>query len=399
MPVLFLLVCLAAASTVEAQGLPSEPVSLGGGRVVLGAEVAATFGSKDPGFFNYTDYKYNALRNVRFGVTAEVRASARVQFLGELRIDHGDDVQPYALFVRIRPWPERRFDLQVGRVPPTFGAFNKSTYAYNNLLVGQPLAYQYLLSPRSDAIPANADQLLRMRGRGWQSDFPVGNPEPGPGVPIINSSRWDTGVQAHGVSGPLEWTGSVTVGSLSDPEVRDNNTGRQIAGRVVLRPTAAWQIGVSASRGAWLEQSIDEDLPDTLTANDGIQTAVGADAEYSAGALLVRGEVIRSQWTMPAVTAPAIDEPLVALSSVVEGRYKLRPGFYLAVRGERIDFASLAGSTRTATWEADLWRIEGGPGISITRNILLKGSWQRNRRDGGHVEHDTLVAGQIVYWF
>jgi hypothetical protein len=322
-----------------------------------------------------------------------------VQVLGEVRVDHGDVIQPYALFVRVRPWPGRRFDLQIGRVPPTFGAFTRATYAYSNFLVGQPLAYQYLLSPQSDAIPSNADDLLRMRGRGWLSTFPVGDPTPGPGLPVVNTSRWDTGVQAHGVNGILEWTGSVTVGSLSNPLVREDNAGRQLAGRLVARPTAAWRLGASASRSAWLDSSINQDLPPSLSSGDGIQTAFGGDVEYSSGPIVVRGEIIRSQWTMPAVASPAIDAPLVALSMMAEGRYRVVPGFYLAARAEEINFSRIAGTGRSASWEADLWRFEAGPGLSITRNILLKGSWQRNRRQGGAVRHDTLVAGQIVYWF
>ena len=71
-----------------------------------------------------------------------------------------------------------RFDIQVGRVPPTFGAFRRRTYAADNPLIGYPLAYQYLTSLRADALPANADELLRMRGRGWLSNFSVGNLAP-----------------------------------------------------------------------------------------------------------------------------------------------------------------------------------------------------------------------------
>jgi hypothetical protein len=97
---------LVRIATAEAQGLPTEPVSLGDGRMVIGAEVSATMANQDPGFFNYTDYEYSALRNFRFGVTAQVRASRRLQFLGEVRVDHLDRLQPFALFARIRPWPE-----------------------------------------------------------------------------------------------------------------------------------------------------------------------------------------------------------------------------------------------------------------------------------------------------
>ena len=30
---------------------------------------------------------------------------------------------------------------------------------------------------------------------------------------------------------------------------------------------------------------------------------------------------------------------------------------------------------------------------------MLKGSWQRNGRDGGRVRRDSLFAGQVLYWF
>ena len=88
--------------------MPTEPVTFGDGRVVLGGDATVTFATSDPGFFNDTDYEYSALRNIRFGLSAEFRANSRLQLLGELRVDHGDRLQPFALFARIRPWPERR---------------------------------------------------------------------------------------------------------------------------------------------------------------------------------------------------------------------------------------------------------------------------------------------------
>jgi hypothetical protein len=391
-----LLAC--APAPAPAQGLPSEPVSLANGRFVLGAEVSATMGSEDPGFFNYTDYEYSALRNVRLGVSAEVRANDHIQVLGEVRLDQGRYFEAYGLYVRVRPWPARRFDIQAGRVPPTFGALARSAYGNGNLLVGQPLSYQYLMSIRPDAIPANADDLLRMRGRGWLSDFPVGNTTEAPGLPLVNTTLWDTGVQAHGVYGVLEWTAALTTGSLSDPQLLDNNAGRQLAGRLVARPSAAWALGLSAARGDWLDESLDASLPSGTT-RGARQVALGGDAEFSSGPVLVRGEVIRSEWTMPAVSAPFIDGPLVAVSLLAEGRYKVAPGVVLALRGERLDFSTITGTVRTDTWEADTWRMEAGGGYSLTRNIQLKGSWQRNRRDGGRVRRDTLITAQVLYWF
>jgi hypothetical protein len=387
------------ATLAAAQGLPSEPISVANGRLVFGAEVTATIGPDDPGFFNYTDYEYNTLQNIRVGVSTEIRASDAVQVLGEVRFDHGRVFEPYGLFVRIRPWSKHRLDVQAGLIPPTFGAMTRTSYAVDNFLIGRPLAHQYLLSLRTDSVPASADDLLRMRGRGWLSNFPVGDLTPAPGLPIVNTSHWDTGVQLHGVNRMIEWTGGLTLGSLSEPRWNENNSRRQLAGRLVVNPSASFHLGMSAARGGWLDRSVDHALPEGLSSDDARQQALGADAEYSAGPVVIRAELIRSSWTLPSVTAPRIDEPLVATSTLVEGRYKVMPGFYLAARGDRIDFSRVTGSLRRDTWEAPVWRLEAGAGWSMTRNIMLKGAWQRNRRRGGRVQGDTLVAAQLLYWF
>jgi len=384
----------------DAQVLPEQPVSFANGRLVFGGEVTATIAPEDPGFFNYTSYEFSALRNVRFGVTAEIKASERVQLLGEVRLDQGRVLAAYGLYVRVRPWPARRFDIQAGRIPPTFGAMTRTAYGSGNILIGQPLAYQYLASIRPDAVPATTDDLLRMRGRGWLSSFPVGDPAPAPGVPMVNTSEWDTGVQAHVVTGIFDWTAAVTAGTLSDPQFHDNNAGKQIAGRVVARPTAAVVLGLSLSQGAWINRSLEEAIAGQGSYDRSDQTAIGGDAEFSTGAWLIRGEVIRSTWQMPAQPTLHLQGPLAAVSTLVEGRYKIAPGLYVAIRGDRLGYSTITGERGGEnTWDAVTWRTEGGVGYSLTRNIVFKGSVQQNRRDGGRVRSDALFAAQVMYWF
>ena len=394
------LVCvvLLTGRAATAQVLPEEPISVFGGHVVFGAEVTGTFAPEDPGFFNYTSYEFSALRNFRMSMTTEIRANDHVQVLGEIRFDQGRVLEAYGLFVRVRPWPQRRFDIQAGKVPPTFGAMTRTAYGSSNLLIGQPLAYQYLTSIRADALPGAVDDLLRMRGRGWLSSFPVGNVAPGPGLPIVNTSAWDTGVQAHGVNGMVEWTGAVTAGSLSDPRFHDNNRSRQVAGRAVVRPLASTALGVSAARGAWVDRSLEQQVTGEES-DPSQQIGLGLDAEYSAGAFLVRGEAIRSSWHMPSRSPVDFREPLVAWSSLIEGRYKIMPGLYVAMRGDRLDFSKVRGRAGPAEWDAQVWRFETAVGYSITRNIMVKGAWQKNGRDGGRVRKDALFGAQVLYWF
>ena len=66
-----LLACLGLASPLRAQTLPSEPIALADGRVTVSGDVSASFGSRDPGFFDYTDYEHSALRLLRIDVSAD----------------------------------------------------------------------------------------------------------------------------------------------------------------------------------------------------------------------------------------------------------------------------------------------------------------------------------------
>src|SRR5262245_16533168 len=124
-----------ASAPADAQSMTPETISFANGRVTLGGDVSATFSctdsdistssvcADDTGFFNYTDYEHSALRMVRIDLTASVRATERLSFLAEVRTEDGGRPQPYALYARIRPWISKPIDFQVGRVPPTFGAF------------------------------------------------------------------------------------------------------------------------------------------------------------------------------------------------------------------------------------------------------------------------------------
>lgn len=398
-----LLAWLGLAPSVGAQTLPSEPIALADGRVTVSGDVSASFGSRDPGFFDYTDYEHSALRLLRVDLAAAAKAGPHLSILGEVRSENLGSVQAYALYARIRPWTRRDFDIQVGRIPPTFGAFARRTYANDNPLVGYPLAYQYLTSLRPDALPANADELLQKRSLGWLVKYSIGAAAPDRGVPLVSAFRWDTGLQVHGTAGIFSATGAITAGTVSNPLFSDDNGGRQIAGRLEARPVAGLIAGTSFARGRFVSDSAARSaLGETAAATDGgfAQTAWGADLEYSHGYYLVRAEAIVSDWRVPVVKAPVIADPLRAVSTSVEGRYKIMPGLYAAARVDRLGFSDLVGSTSTAPWDAPVTRVEIGTGYSIQRNLLLKISYQHNTRDGGvlqRVEH--LGAAQIVFWF
>jgi hypothetical protein len=390
---------LGGSHTAFSQALPSEPLALADGHVTIGGDVSATIAPDDPGFFNYTDYEHSTLRLFRVDLTAALNVNAHFSVLGEVRTENIGPLRAYAFYLRIRPWTTRKIDIQAGRVPPTFGAFARRIYASDNILIGYPLAYQYLTSLRADSLPMNANELLGMRGRGWLSNYSLGNMTPANGLALASGFRWDTGVQLHAAADLVDATVSITTGTLSNPLFTDDNSGRQLAGRLNVHPLPGLVLGASAARGPFVTATAARGAVGDGHDGEFTQTAWGADAEYSRDYYLVRAEAVFSRWTLPAVGAPVIDVPLSALATYVEGRYKIRPGLYVAARVDHLGFSEVTGTLGPDTWEAPVTRIEIGGGYSIQRNLLLKLSYQHNARDGGRVTHLNLGAAQLVYWF
>ena len=288
----------ASARVASAQTLPAEPVSLGDGRVVVSGDASVSFAPEDTGFFNYGDYEHSMLREFRVGVSAAVRATDRISILGQIRSENMDTPEPYALYARIRPFVHHRFDVQVGRIPPTFGRFPRLAYGRDNILIGYPLAYQYLTSLRADAVPASVDELLRMRGRGWLATYSVGNLAPDRGVPLVNALNWDTGVEASTGWKWLDVSAAVTNGTVSRPLVADDNAGKQFAGRAVVHFSPALSVGASYARGAFVSRRVLAALQ-LPSDRSFAQEAAGLDIGYEAGHLSIQAEAIGSNWDVP----------------------------------------------------------------------------------------------------
>jgi hypothetical protein len=383
---------LAAAAAASAQDLPSEPLTLANGHVVIGADVSFSASTQDDesAWFNYTDYEHNTMRLMKVGVTTNIRLNDRIAFLAEVRSENGDGIRPYALYARLRPWKGRAIDIQAGRIPPTFGAFSRRAYANGNPLIGYPLAYQYLTSLRPDAVPADADELLRMRARGWQPFYRLGNQEAATGMPLVTAFRWDTGVQVHAGTTRLSAGAAVTTGTVSDPRAKDNNGGKQVSGRVEWQPIVGLVVGASGAHGPYLSDSVRNLLGRAESSNE---RALGFDAEYSRDHWLVRGEGVWTRWAMPTLTVP-----LDASSAFVEGTYKIRPGMFLAARADKLTFSKVTSAGQNLEWDSPVTRVEMGLGVYVRRNLLARGTYQHNWRDGGLIRNRQQITVQLQFW-
>jgi hypothetical protein len=376
----------------------ADAFSWGDTRLILGGEASGSASFGDEGWFNETDYSRSVMHLLRLSLSGELRVGGHVAVVSEVRSENLESPQLYALYLRLRPWTARSFDLQAGRVPPVFGAYPRRRYAADNPLIGEPLAYQYLTTLRTDAMPATADELLAARGNGWLVSYSVGASYPAPGVPLVSATRWDTGIELHVGSEPVEGSVAVTQGTLCAPRTQDDNPGKQLSARAAFHPAVGLVLGVSAARGEYLSREVGDVLPPPSMGTYR-QSALGVDAEWSGGYWILRAEAVWSSWDVPAIAAPLLRGPLKAGSGFLEGRYRLAPGLYAAARVDRLGFGIIDGSQGPLSWDARVTRVEGGLGLSLFRNLLLKADYQYNWRDGGYVRSQGVGAAQISWWF
>ena len=398
------LLVLVISGSAAAQDTAPASAASPGSRWTFGAGASISVAPEDTGYFNYSTGAYSVLRLVRLDGSASLRAGSRVTFVGDVRLqgglgEGGWQIRPYALFARIRPWSETAVDVQVGLIPPVFGAFSRRVYGTDNPLIGFPLGYQYVTTLRPDAVPASADELLSKRGSGWRVRYSIGNPEPEYGVPLADGLRYPAGVEIHAGGGRVEAGLAVTTGSSSVPNALDVGWRPQVSARLAAHPIAGLVLGGSVSNGPFLSQV----LTDTLGTYGGNsrddQTAAGFDAEYARGHLIVRAEGIASWWRLPQSAPPHLAEPLRAFALDVEGRYRVLPGLYAAIRVDRLDFSEVCGTIGCLPWDAPVRRIEAGGGYSIRHNLLLKGAYQYNWREATRHAWLRLAAAQLVVWF
>ena len=396
---------LIVAATADPLGAQTPEYDSGGGfsrHLSGGGEISAVLSPPDTSaFFNYSDYERNLLRMTRLRLFGEWRTLTRLSVIGEIRTENADQIMMPALYLRWQPRAAHELYVHAGRIPPIIGGFGRHAYGRDNVVLGQPLAYQYLTSLRPDAVPATVEDLLRMRARGWQPTYPVGSTTTDTGVPLVSASTWDTGVAGIWRRGRIDMSGAVTQGSPAVPLVRDTNSRLMWSGRVGAFLGGGVTVGVSAARGQWLEDAVLDLTPDGRQ-TPSAQSLVGTDVEVGHGPWLVRGEWLRSFFELPITTAPEPNARLDAWSGFVEARYRPLPRWQVGVRVDRLAFGDAPGSfpgSNVPSWDADVERVEAVLGFRAHRRIELRGGWQYNWRDGGRVRERGIPILAALAWF
>ncbi len=395
---------LVASGTAAAQDTaPATTVSLGS-RWAFGGGASISMAPEDTGYFNYSTGAYSVLRLVRLDGSASFRAGSRVTFVGDVRLqggigEGGWQVRPYALFASIRPWSQTPLDVQVGLVPPVFGAFSRRAYGTDNPLIGFPLGYQYVTTLRPDALPASADELLSKRGSGWLVRYSIGNPEAEYGVPLADGLRYPVGVEVRAAGRRVEASRRGHHWQFVGCRRLWTWAGARRSRRESPRVPSPASFSAARCRTARFSRARSPTRWERPARAAAIKPPPASTPSIRAGTWFVRAEAIASWWRLPPSAPPFLPDPLRAFALDVEGRYRLLPGLYVAMRVDHLGFSEICGTTGCLPWDAPVRRVEAGAGYSIRRNVVLKGAYQYNWRDGARHPRLGLAAAQLLVWF
>ena len=397
---------LAIPAIGGAQLLPDRPVSWLDGRVAVSGSIslAAASGDSDS-YFNTGDYEQDTMRLVQLGLVSSILLHSRATVEADLRLA-GEPAEsnwyfrPRALVLRVQPLASPLLKVSAGLLQPAFGTLSRRGYGRENLLIGRPLLYQYASSLRADALPLDADDLARHRGRGAEAYYYLGRYTQRTGLPLVDPAGWNAGVEVGLGVDSLYLSAALTDGSVSNPGSRGTSGGWQGSARLEARPTIGLVLGTSAAHGPYLDGELSAVVSTAVANRDPRETALGFDVEYSRDYWLVRAETVHTRRSVPALRAPLLLDPLTVTGFDVEGRYRLAPGLYAAARLGYLAFGDAPCSAGSASWDASVGRVEAGAGWSLRRGLVVKAAYQYNRRDmQGPLRSLHRVAVEGLVWF
>ncbi len=334
----------------------------------------------------------------------DVQMGAQVYAFAQMRVDRGFDpgqrplrgrLDEYAL--RFTPWEDGRFSVQVGKFGTVVGSWVPRHGSWENPFITAPLVYEQLTGVWDAEAADSLAELLN-----WahvKPRLPRGAPATDKGlrIPLLWGPSYTTGAAVSGEIGHWVYAAEVkNAGLASRPRVWGDDTfdfsHPTVSGRIAFRPSATWEFGASASRGAYLYDSAI--VPAGRARGDYQQIVFGQDVSFAWHHLQVWAEVFEGRFTIPGVGDAGL------FSYYVELRQKLTPQLAIAVRWNEQHYGEFTEPTGDRVrWSHPIRRLDLGPTYRFTAHTQLKVQYSLQHEEHGPREFSSLFATQFVLRF
>lgn len=359
-------------------------------------------GTTDLEFYNFQqpppgliDSKIDNLFNPRLTLFLDAQLGSQIYFFAQARVDRGFDpsdhgaeirLDEYAL--RITPWEDGRFTLQVGKFATVIGNWVPRHLSWDNPFINAPLVYENV-TPISDLF-APISPYYFVHGFFYSPLF---------WNPVIWGPSYASGVSVSGRLGQFDYAAELKNSSLaSRPEswslTKVGFDHPDFNARVGFRPSQSWNFGFSASDGAYLQSEAQPTLPRGRDLDDYRELLIGQDASFAWHHLQLWAEFYEARFEVPRVGNAD------TFAYYFEAKYKFTPQFFGALRWNQQLFGEIDdGEGGTIRWGQDLGRIDIAAGYRFTSYIQLKVqySFQHETTEPGDDNH--IFAAQLTTRF
>jgi hypothetical protein len=342
------------------------------------------------------DSKTDNLLNPRLTLFLDAQIGSQIYFFAQSRFDRGFDpsdhgaqvrLDEYAL--RVTPWDDGRFTLQIGKFASVVGNWVPRHLSWDNPFIDAPLVYENVTAVSDKSAPASPTDFVN-RFDGGKYAFSS----------VIWGPNYASGLSISGRLGQFDYAAEVKNTSLSSrPEswyvttiAFDQPT---VSGRVGFRPNEMWNLGFSASDGPYFRPEAESTLPRGRDISDYRELVLGQDASFAWHHVQVWAEFYEARFEVPRVG----DADTFAY--YIEAKYKFAPQFFGALRWNQQLFGQIdVDKLRQMQWGQDLGRIDCAAGYRMTAHTQLKLQYSiQLETSGPHKEQNNLVAMQLTVRF
>ena len=360
-------------------------------------------GTLDLEFYNFQqpapaliDSNIDNLFNPRLTLFLDAQLGSQIYFFSQARLDRGFDptdfgadirLDEYAL--RVTPWHDGRFTLQVGKFATVVGNWVPRHLSWENPFINAPLVYENVTAIQDKYPPFSPLYFIYSPFIYQKYTF----------NPVIWGPDYATGISASGQLGLFDYAVEMKNASLSSrPEswyITENGFDNPtFSGRVGFRPNEAWDLGFSASEGPYFRREAEPMLPPGRDIGDYREFVLGQDASFAWHHFQLWAEFYEARFQVPNVG----DADTFAY--YVEAKYKFTPQFFGALRWNQQLFDTINnGSGGNEHWSPDLERIDVAVTYRFTTHAQLKLQYSFQHETSAPNQDNHLLATQFTVRF
>src|SRR6266481_527242 len=360
-------------------------------------------GTLDLEFYNFEqptpgliDSRTDNLFNPRLTLFVDAQLDSQIYFFAQTRVDRGFDptdqgadirLDEYA--VRITPWQDGRFSLQVGKFATVVGNWVPRHLSWDNPFINAPLVYENVTAIRDKYAPYSP--LFFVYGPYYYAKYSFN--------PVIWGPSYASGISVAGKLGSFDYAVEMkNTYPSSRPEswnVTENGfENPTFSGRLGFRPNEAWNFGVSASEGPYFRREAEPTLPPGRDIEDYREFVLGQDASFAWHHLQVWAEFYEARFEVPRVGNAD------TFAYYIEAKYKFTPQFFGAIRWNQQLFGTISdGYGHNVRWSPDLGRIDIAATYRFTPHTQLKLQYDFQHETTGPGDDNHLFAAQFTIRF